>query len=63
MGGLAAGFKGRPEWDWPLNISYHHLFTNDDAIIGLTNELGLGDLLEIHAPTTVLYYQGYSVSV
>ena len=58
LGGLAAGFKGRPEWDWPLEHFYHHLLTNDDAILGLTHELGLDDLLEIHAPTTVLYYQG-----
>ncbi len=43
LGGLAAGFKGRPTWDWPLEHFYHHLFTNDDAIIGLTAELGLSD--------------------
>ena len=36
LGGLAAGFRGRPEWEWPLERFYHHLFTNDDAIIGLT---------------------------
>lgn len=58
LGGLAAGFKGRAEWAWPLEHFYHHLFTNDDAILGLTEELGLGESLEIHAPTTVLYYQG-----
>lgn len=58
LGGLAAGFKGRPEWDWPLEHFYHHLFTNDDAIFGLTRELGLADLLELHKPVTALYYQG-----
>ncbi|MBX3015486.1 MAG: NAD(P)/FAD-dependent oxidoreductase [Caldilineaceae bacterium] len=58
LGGLAAGFKGRPTWDWPLEYFYHHLFTNDDAILGLTRELGLADLLEVHRPTTVIYYQG-----
>src|SRR5436190_17718082 len=41
LGGLAAGFKGRSTWEWPLEHFYHHLFTNDDAIIGLTKELGL----------------------
>lgn len=58
LGGLAAGFKGRPEWSWPLEHFYHHLFTNDDAIIGLTKEIGLQDTLETHAPTTVLYVEG-----
>lgn len=58
LGGLAAGFKGRPTWDWPLEHFYHHLFTNDDAIIGLTAELGLSDLLEIHRPNTVIHCQG-----
>jgi protoporphyrinogen oxidase len=58
LGGLAAGFKGRPEWEWPLEHFYHHLFTNDDAIIGLTRELGLSDLLEIHSPVTAFHIQG-----
>ena len=58
LGGLAAGFKGRAEWEWPLEHFYHHLFTNDDAIIGLTRELGLSHLLEIHAPTTAFHIQG-----
>lgn len=58
LGGLAAGFRGRAEWEWPLEHFYHHLFTNDDAIIGLTHELGLGDALEIHQPVTALFAQG-----
>lgn len=58
LGGLAAGFKGRPTWAWPLEYFYHHLFTNDYAIINFTKELGLGDLLEVHDPNTVMYYQG-----
>lgn len=56
-GGLAVGFKGRAEWDWPLEHFYHHLFTNDDAILGLTQELGLDELLAIHKPTTVMVYE------
>jgi len=51
-GGLASGFRGLPEWDWPLERFYHHLFTNDDHIIDLTQEVGLADLLEVHAPAT-----------
>jgi protoporphyrinogen oxidase len=58
VGGLAAGFKGRPEWEWPLEKFYHHLFTNDDAIIGLTQEIGAESLLHFHRPTTVMHYQG-----
>ena len=58
LGGLAAGFKGRDEWEWPLEHFYHHLFTNDDAIIGLTRELGLAHLLEIHTPITAFHIQG-----
>jgi len=30
-GGLAVGFKD-PEWDWPLEKHYHHLFSSDWAI-------------------------------
>ena len=58
LGGLAAGFRGRSSWAWPLEHFYHHLFTNDDAIIGLTRELGMADLLETHRPTTVMHIQG-----
>lgn len=59
VGGLAAGFKGRDTWAWPLEKFYHHLFTNDDAIIKLTQELGIGDRLQFHRPTTVMHYQGH----
>jgi protoporphyrinogen oxidase len=58
LGGLAAGFKGDPAWGWPLERFYHHLFTNDDAILGLTRELGLGDLLAFHTPVTAMFYHG-----
>jgi protoporphyrinogen oxidase len=58
LGGLAAGFRGRSSWAWPLEHFYHHLFTNDDAIIGLTRELGMAGLLETHRPTTVMHIQG-----
>ena len=58
LGGLAAGFKGKPSWEWPLEHFYHHLFTNDDAIIGLTRELGMADRLAVHAPVTAFFSQG-----
>ena len=58
LGGLAAGFRGRPTWEWPLEHFYHHLFTNDDAIIGLTKELGLEPMLQVYRPTTVMHVKG-----
>ncbi|MCL4862822.1 MAG: FAD-dependent oxidoreductase, partial [Caldilineaceae bacterium] len=39
LGGLAAGFKGRPTWDWPLEHYYHHLFTSDRAMFELVREI------------------------
>ncbi len=58
VGGLAAGFKGRPEWEWPLEKFYHHLFSNDDAIIDFTREIGAQDLLAFHQPVTAMHFQG-----
>ncbi len=58
LGGLAAGFRGRASWDWPLEKFYHHLFTNDDEIIGLTKTLGADELLQIHRPSTVIHHRG-----
>ena len=50
--------RDSPEWEWPLEHFYHHLFTNDDEIIGLTKEIGLEHLLDVHRPTTVMHIQG-----
>lgn len=58
LGGLAAGFKGRPAWEWPLEHFYHHLFTNDDAIISLTKEIGLADALETYRPSSGFQVRG-----
>ncbi|MDQ4077579.1 MAG: NAD(P)/FAD-dependent oxidoreductase [Chloroflexota bacterium] len=55
-GGLAAGFKA-PHWEWPLEKFYHHLFTNDDAIISLAEELGIGDRLTTYRPSTVVVHE------
>ncbi len=57
LGGLAHGFKENG-WDWHLENAYHHLFTNDHAIIGLINELGLTDTLLLTRPITASYYNG-----
>lgn len=56
-GGLAAGFKA-PHWEWKLEKFYHHLFTNDDQIINLAKEIGIGDKLTVHRPSTDLIFEG-----
>ncbi len=40
------------DWDWHLEGAYHHLFTNDYAIINLIKELGLEKKLIIKRPIT-----------
>lgn len=37
-GGLAIGFK-EDRWDWTLEHHYHHWFTNDDSVLGLSKEI------------------------
>lgn len=56
-GGLASGFQASG-WEWPLERFYHHLFTSDDDIIRLTQEIGASDLLFFRRPTTSMWYQG-----
>ena len=55
-GGLAAGFQDEA-WDWSLDHFYHHLFRSDKHIIGLVNELGIGDRLIWPRPLTSVIYQ------
>ncbi len=42
----------------PLEKYYHHIFTSDDDIISLINELGLGQKLQWLESSVGLYYQG-----
>ncbi|MGB0388634.1 MAG: NAD(P)/FAD-dependent oxidoreductase [Ardenticatenaceae bacterium] len=56
-GGLAAGFKA-PHWAWRLEKFYHHLFTNDDQIINLAKEIGIGEKLRAYRPSTDLVFEG-----
>ncbi len=51
LGGLAYGFR-EPQWRWFIEAAYHHLFTNDSAIIKLIGELGIGDSLIVKRPMT-----------
>ncbi|MFQ5422084.1 MAG: FAD-dependent oxidoreductase, partial [Anaerolineae bacterium] len=56
-GGLASGFRDG-NWDWPLERFYHHIFGTDKAIIGLTQEIGMGEKLFFPRPTTSVIYDG-----
>ncbi len=56
-GGLASGFRD-DAWEWTLDKFYHHIFASDDAIIGLANEIGMGDDIFFPRPTTSVMYDG-----
>lgn len=51
LGGLAQGFKHK-QWAWHLESAYHHLFTNDTAILALIHTLELDNKLIIKRPIT-----------
>lgn len=55
LGGLASGFSEN-SWDWTLEKTYHHFFTNDNALITLAKELGLEQDLMILSPTTSVFW-------
>lgn len=57
LGGLAAGFRGRPEWEWPLEHFYHHLFLSDSAILGLLREIGFDHALKTYRPNTAIHFR------
>lgn len=56
VGGLASGFKD-DAWDWPLERFYHHIFASDKDIIGLVNEIGIGDRLFFPSSVTSIFYK------
>jgi len=58
LGGLAAGFKGRPTWEWPLEHFYHHLFLSDRAMLDLIDEIGFAQALKSYRPNTAIHTQG-----
>ncbi len=53
-GGLAIGFKSK-NWDWPLEMHYHHLFTSDSDILNLAKEVGVK--VNFTAPQSSIFYQ------
>jgi protoporphyrinogen oxidase len=56
-GGLAAGFKKR-NWDWHLELFFHHLFTSDHHAKSLIKELGLEKKLFYLRPKTSIFKKG-----
>lgn len=56
-GGLAQGFQ-EPHWDWSVEAYYHHWFASDEHVLGLIDELGLGDKVHFPRPYTVVYHEG-----
>lgn len=55
-GGLAVGVK-KKDFQWSIEKHYHHLFTNDLAIINLIKDIGLEDKLIFPPSLTSLFYQ------
>ncbi|MFF4035350.1 NAD(P)/FAD-dependent oxidoreductase [Streptomyces sviceus] len=55
LGGLAASLE---VGGVPLERYYHHIFRSDKAMIALIEELGLGEGLRFHKPTTGIYRGG-----
>lgn len=53
LGGMAAAFDVGGE---KLDRFYHHWFTNDLEVMGLIDELGLNDRVEINPTNTGVYY-------
>ena len=58
LGGLAAGFKGKESWEWPLEHFYHHLFLSDQAMLQLLEEIGFRGALKTYRPNTAIHTQG-----
>lgn len=52
-GGLAAGFHTK-EWKWSLEKHYHHLFSNDDFILNLAEEINF-PIIKKKTKTALLY--------
>lgn len=54
LGGLAGGFK-QPNWQWYLERTYHHIFSNDKAILTLAHEIGFSQFVFSTPSTASLF--------
>ncbi len=73
-GGLAIGYQEKG-WEWTLEAFYHHLFTNDKAILDLAKELDFpilikrpetshlidGKIYQLDSPKTLLTFKKLSL--
>lgn len=74
-GGLAIGYQEKT-WEWTLEAFYHHLFTNDKAILDLAKELNYpiiikrpitsslidGEIYQLDSPGTLLSFKKLSLN-
>ncbi len=54
LGGMSSGFKDK-NWQWSLEKTYHHFFSNDQELIDLMKETGFKDYF-FKSPETVSLY-------
>lgn len=57
LGGLAKSYKRR-NWQWPLEVFFHHLFTSDKEVASLLKKLGLESKVFYKDVKTSLYNLG-----
>ncbi len=53
VGGLAVGFKEK-NWGWTAEKFYHHIFTNDSEVIGLSTGIGIAPIFS--RPKTCVHW-------
>jgi len=55
LGGLASGFK-EENWDWFLEKTVHHLFSNDNDFLNFAKEIGFKKVF-FRSPETASFYE------
>lgn len=56
LGGLVAGFELSD--GFPLERAYHFLYTTDEFMIGMAEELGIRDKLHFHPSSVIAFHEG-----
>jgi len=56
LGGLVAGFE--LSGGFPLERAYHFLYTTDEHMIGMAEELGIRDKLHFHLSSVAAFHKG-----
>jgi len=54
LGGMSSSFKDK-NWQWPLEKTYHHFFSNDQELIGLMKETNFKNYFFRSPETASLY--------